>query len=356
MQIEKVLREMVDRGASDLFLSVGAGIYIRVDGKLQILDPRSITAEQMDRIIGELANEEQLACFKKNLDADFALDMQSVGRFRVSLFFQRASPALTIRQVREKIDSFEALNLPTEVLERLSMETRGLVLLSGTAGSGKSTTIAGMIEYMNTHASRHILTIEDPIEFIFKNRNCLINQRELGLDVKSYPIALKAVTLQSPDVIFIGTIRDAETMQAAITCAEMGVLILSTVHTVNAAQTVERIINFFPPYQHNEVRLQLSLLLKGVISLRLIPRIDSPGRIPATEVMVHTPTIASLIREGRIWEIPHYIDQGEIFGMHTFTQSLVGLVKEGKISQEDALKAADSRDELELALKEIKRL
>jgi len=235
------------------------------------------------------------------------------------------------------------------------MERRGLVLLTGTMGSGKSTTLASMIEYINCHTNKHILTVEEPIEFTFKDKEGIVNQRELGMDVSSYAVALRAFTLQSPDVIFIGNIRDYDTMSAAITAAETGVLVLSTLHTVNAAQSVERIINFFPPHEHQEKRNQLSSLLKGVISLRLIPAKDGRGRIPAYEIMLLTPTISRLIREGKIWEINQFITDGTVFGMQSFDQSLVRLVHEGKINAEEAMDFADSKDEFTLALKGIKR-
>lgn len=277
-------------------------------------------------------------------------------RFRISMFMQRNWPALTIRNVRAETQSFQELNLPAEILKKLCQETRGLVLLTGSMGSGKSTTIASMIDYINSNSYKHILTIEEPIEFIFKDKNCIINQRELGLDVSSYAAALRAFTLQSPDVIFIGNIRDYATMSAAITAAETGVLVLSTLHTVNAAKSVERMINFFPPYQHSEVRSQLSSLLKGIISLRLVPFKDKLGRLPAYEVMLLTPTISRLIREDKIWEIPQFIEDGAIFGMESFAQSLVRLVNEGKISEEQATNIADNKDEFLLTLRGIKKI
>ena len=261
---------------------------------------------------------------------------------------------LSVLELADLVKAMEELNLPAKMLKQLAMENRGLVLLTGSMGSGKSTTIASMIEYINVKAHKHILTVEEPIEFIFDDKNSIINQRELGHDVFSYAIALRAFTLQSPDVIYIANIRDLDTMSAALTAAETGVLVLSTLHTVNAAQSIERVINFFPPYQHEEVRVELSSLLKGSISLRLLPRQDVPGLIPAFEVMVLTPTIARLIREGKIWEISRFIEQGELLGMCTFNQSLVKLVREGKVSKEVAIEFADNKDEFILMLKGIR--
>ncbi|MDD5618369.1 MAG: PilT/PilU family type 4a pilus ATPase, partial [Candidatus Omnitrophica bacterium] len=286
----------------------------------------------------------------------FAFNDDGLGRFRVSLFLQRGVPSIVIRRIKEHIGNFSELNLPGDVLAKLTQEMRGLVILTGPAGNGKSTTIASMIDYINEHQNRHIITIEDPIEFIFPDKQSIVNQRELGLDVKSYPAALRQITLQSPDVIFIGTIRDLATMSAALIAAEMGTLVLSTLHTNNSVQTIERMVNFFPPYQHEEMRMQLSSLLKGVISLRLLPRADGTGRIPAYEVMTLTPTISRLIRENKLRDIPRYLEEGEMFGMKSFKQSLSGLVKANKITKEDACTFADSKEELELELKGIKRL
>jgi pilus retraction protein PilT len=212
-----------------------------------------------------------------------------------------------------------------------------------------------MIEYINNNSYKHILTVEEPVEFTFKDKNCVINQRELGLDVSSYEGALRAFTLQSPDVIYIGNIRSQETMSAAITAADTGVLVLSTLHTVNAAQSVERIINFFPQHQHAEVRTQLSFLLKGVISLRLVPIRGKSGRVPAYEVMLLTPTISRLIREGKTWEIPHFIEEGAVFGMQSFNQSLINLIREGKITEEEAANFSDNKDEFVLSLRGIRK-
>jgi len=356
MDIKEFLLLMEGRRASDLFLSAGTMPRLRVDGKVRPTELPKLTIEDMQKIISQLLDtDEKKKEFNENLDIDFALPVKGVGRFRMSIFMQRGTPAIVIRFVKATIESFEELNLPVDLLKKLSLENRGLILLTGTAGTGKSTAIASMIEYMNSTTERHIITIEDPIEFLFKNNRSIINQRELKLDVKSYALALKQFTLQSPDVIFIGVIRDAETMQAAIQAAEMGVLVVSTFHTVNAVQTIERIINFFPPHLHNEVRMQLSLLLKGVVALRLVPRKDAPGRMPAYEAMVLTPSISRLIREGKLWEIPRFIEEGDMYGMQTFTQSLVKLIEDKKISREEANNFADNKEELGLALSGIKR-
>ena len=356
MSIKKSLKQMVEQNASDLFYRAGGFPRLRVDGRVISISDTVLSLDDAMKAVEELTTPEQRENFKHNLDIDFGLYLPEFKRrFRISIFTQRNSPSIVIRNVHSSMLTFEELSLPAETLKKLVMEKRGLVLLTGSAGSGKSTTIASMIEYINNHSNRHILTVEEPIEYTFEDKNSLINQRELGLDVSSYAVALRAFTLQSPDVIFIGNIRDQETMSAALTAAETGVLVLSTLHTINASQTIERIINFFPPHQHQQIRIQLSYLLKGVISLRLVPLKDKVGRMPAYEVMLLTPTISRLIREGKVWEMTQFIEEGAIFGMQSFTQSLVKLVKEEKISEEEATNFSDNRDEFSLTLKGIKR-
>jgi twitching motility protein PilT len=356
ISIKGLLKEMVQRDASDLFYRAGGIPRLRIDGDIRLVGDKVLTVDDVVEAVEELTTLKQREAFKNNLDIDFGVYLDEFDRrFRISIFRQRNWPSLVIRNIRNVVSTFEELNLPAEVLNKLSIEKRGLVLLTGSAGSGKSTTIASMIEYINTNSNRHILTVEEPIEFTFKDKNSIINQRELGVDVVSYEVALRAFTLQSPDVIYIANIRDLETMAAAITVAETGVLVLSTLHTINASQTVERIINFFPPHQHQQIRMQLSYLLKGVISLRLIPLKDKTGRVPAYEVMLLTPTISRLIREGKTLDIPQFIEDGTIFGMQSFNQSLVRLVQEGKVSEPEAAYFSDNREEFSLALKGIKK-
>ena len=356
MDIKILMQKMVDKNASDLLYRAGGIARMRIDGKIIPVDSQILSVEDVMLATEQLTNARQREVFKNKLDVDFAIYLDEFDRrFRVSIFMQRNWPSIVIRNVRNSISVFEDLNLPAETLKKLSLETRGIVLLTGSMGSGKSTTIASMIEYINNNSQKHILTAEEPIEFTFEDKQSIINQRELGIDVTSYPAALRAFTLQSPDVLFIGNIRDYETVSSAMAAAETGVLVLSTLHTINASQTVERLINFFPPHQHQEVRNQLSTLLKGVISLRLVPSKNGIGRIPAYEVMLLTPTISRLIREGKIWEIPQFIDDGAIFGMQSFNQSLIKLVREDKITEEEAALAADSRDEFMLSLKGIKK-
>jgi twitching motility protein PilT len=356
MGIKELIKTMVDKDASDLFYRTRATPRLRIDGKIINVGTEELTLEQANKAVEDLTTPEQREVLKTKLDVDFAIFLDEFKRrFRVSIFTQRGSPSLVIRNVRNYIQNFEELKLPAEALKKLSLENRGLILLTGSAGSGKSTTIASMVEYINANSHKHILTIEEPIEFVFKDKNSLINQRDLGIDVLSYEVALRSFTLQSPDVIYIANIRDQQTMSAALTAAETGVLVLSTLHTINASQTVERIINFFPPHQHEQIRIQLSYLLKGVISLRLVPIKGKGGRIPAYEVMLLTPTISRLIREGKVWEMPQFIEEGAVFGMQSFNQTLVKLVREGTIGEAEATEFSDNREEFALLLKGIKK-
>lgn len=357
MEIKKYLKMMLEKNASDMFYRAGSNVHMRIDGKVVQVDEKVLTLEEVSKAVEELLSEKLKDFFQRKLDVDFGLYVPELkNRFRISVFIQRNWPAMVIRNIRSYVQNFDELNLPSEPLKKLAMEKRGLVLLTGSAGSGKSTTIASIIDYINQNSQRHILTVEEPIEFIFEDKQSIVNQRDLGIDVSSYDAALRAFTLQSPDVIFIGNIRDQETMSAALTAAETGVLVLSTLHTVNAPLTVERIINFFPPHQHQEIRIQLSSLLKGIISLRLMPLKENAGRIPACEIMLLTPTISRLIKEGNTWDMHKFIEEGTIFGMQSFNQSLINLVRSGKISEAEALESCDNKDEFSLAIKGIKKI
>lgn len=355
MEIKKIFKAMIDAGASDVILKVGSPVNLRVDGLLQPLDGGLLSEDDMRKIISSVLNDAQKKVYEKSLEVDFAVNFEDLGRFRGSVFNQNGLPGAVFRYIKSKIQPFEELGLPAKVLNKISLEKRGLILVTGATGSGKSTTIASMIEYVNQNAPYHIVTIEDPIEFTFEDKKSLIEQRELGIDTPSYLEALKHVMYQSPDVIFIGNIRDQDTMSAAMNAAETGQLVLSTIHSINTTQTIERIVNFYPPYQHQEVRIQLSLLLKGVISQRLTPVSEGKGRIPACEIMLLTPTIAALIREGKTNELISYIEEGRLFGMETFDQCLARLCLEKKITVQEAKRFCDSEAVLDLALKGIKR-
>jgi len=347
------LREMVRQGASDLYLKAFSPPHIRVDGRLVRLTAPALTPEHTDAISQEIMTDSERTAFAATNEMDVALSDDEIGRFRVNVYRQQGCVSLVFRSIRQVVPSFEELNLPADVLRALCREERGLVLLTGTAGSGKSTTIAAMIAEMNRTQSKHIITIEDPIEYVFTEDTCIVSQREVGLDTQSFHSALRHVIRQSPDVIFIGEMRDLETVSSAIMAAETGHLVLSTLHTLDAVQTVERIINFFPPYQHAQVRMQLSLVLKGVISQRLLARAGGEGRIPTCEVMLATPTVRKILIEGRTPELGEAIRRGEGYGMCTFNQWLIALLKAGLVTQDEARKYAGNVEELDLQLRGI---
>jgi twitching motility protein PilT len=351
MDFDKILKIMVEQNASDIFIRAKSPLIGRVYSRITPLSEEPFSVEGVSSLVDKITDEQQREELKTNKSCEFSTWYGQRWRFRVGIFYQRNTLALVIRKIDLNIPNFEQLNLPQKVLENFCSQRRGLILLTGITGSGKSTTIASMIEHINKYLPRHILTIEEPVEFIFNDKKCLINQREVGKDVYSYEDALKQFTVHSPDIIYIGNIRDYQTCRAALTAAETGVLVLSTIHTVNASSTIERIVNFFPPHQHKLVYTQLSSLLKGVISQRLIPRIDQSGLIPACEIMTLSPTISRLLRENKTWEIPKYIASGEIYGMRSFNQWLITLVKESKISTDLALENSDKREELEMELR-----
>jgi twitching motility protein PilT len=351
MTFNEILVIMIEKEVSDLFIRVGSYLKGRVYTEVVTLKDHLFNQDDVDKIVFEMAGKAGKDILQQRKSYEFATTYEGMWRFRVGIFYQRNTLAIVIRKINLNINSFEELNLPAKVLKQFCHERRGLILLTGTTGSGKSTAIASMIEYINQNFRRHILTIEEPIEFTFVDKKSIINQREIGKDVFSYADALQQFTIHSPDVIFVGNIRDPKTCHAALTAAETGVLVLSTVHTVDAASTVERIVNFYPPEQHHFVFNQLSTLLKGVISLRLIPRADGEGLIPAYESMALSPTVSRLIRENKLWEVPKYIATGDIYGMKAFNQCLIELVEAKKISVEMAMEHSDKKDELSLHLR-----
>ncbi len=356
MRVKALFKTMVEKDASDLYLRTNALPRARIHGEIEIINSTSITKDEMRAMADHLlGTKERIQKYKENFDLDFIYEEPGVGRFRINIFTQRGTPTVVARHVFTHVKKFEELNLPADICKLFCAESKGLFLCCGPAGSGKSTTIASMIEYINEIRAQHIITIEDPIEFLFRDKKSIINQRELDIDVMSYPLALKHVTQQSPDIIYVGNVRDEETMRAAITATELGTFVLTTFHTINAVQTIVRMVNFFPPHLHDEIRMQISLILKGTISLRLLPRKDGQGRIPAFETMVVTPTIARLIQEGSIPEIQNYIDDGQLVGMQSFKQTLSKLVKDDIVEEDVALQFADSRDDLLLELKGVKR-
>ena len=355
MNIRDVLRAMVQLRSSDLFLKVGSPPRVRVDGAVRQLGNVAMSKEDMRDAFLLLVEENARELFKKHHEVDTAFEDTDIGRFRVNAFMTKGNVGMVMRHVRGDIPSFKDLGLPVETFERLSLIKRGLVLVTGITGSGKSTTLASMIQFMNQTVQRHIITIEDPIEYSYKDERCLINQREAGIDTRDFKSALKNAMREAPDVILVGEMRDQETVMAAIDAAETGHLVLSTLHTINAQQTMERIINFFPPFQHQLIRMQLSLVFQAVISQRLIPRKEGAGRVPGLEVMIATPTIKQMLEEGRTPELYTAIRDSAHFGCMTFNQSLYSLYEKSLISREDALANSDNPDEMEMLFRGIQR-
>ncbi len=300
----------------------------------------------MDAIFNEIMDISQRRALKEKKEVVLSFGIKDIGRFRATVFQQRGTHVIAVRAVLTQLNTFSELNLPAKILEALCNEKRGLVLVTGTTGSGKSTTVASMLEYVNVNMPKHIVTLEDPIEFTFYDKKSIISQREVRVDTESFQDALEYIMLQTPDVIFIGDIRTSEVMGTAMTAAETGQLVIANLHTINTTHTIERIINFFKPHQHAEVRMQLSLLLKGILSLRLVPMKDRKGRIPACEILMATPTIVELIREGKLDEIEYYIKDGSLYGMQTFDQALFSLYKKEFITRDTAILYAERKNEM----------
>ena len=355
MELASIFAAMVKEEASDLFLKVGVPPAMRAVGRVISMGGPALTEENMLEIFSEVCDDFAKKKFAEKGDVDVSYEIYGVGRFRANIFRQRGYIGMVFRHIHSKIPSMEELSLPPDQLRRLAMMPRGLVLVTGTAGSGKSTTLASMINYINETEERHIITVEDPIEFTFTDKKSVIEQREVGQDTDSFVAALKHAVRQSPDVILIGEMRDIETMEAAIHAAETGHLVLSTLHSLNAMQTVDRIINFFPPHHHAFLQLQLSLLLEGVVSQRLLPTKDGTSRMPAIELMTSTPTVQELLLHGKTRELYKALKDGSYYGCMTFNQSLKSLLERDLITLEDALAAADSPDELKLELRGISK-
>jgi twitching motility protein PilU len=349
MDIGYFLKLMTEKGASDMFLTTGAPVNIKVEGKLYPLGNTGLPGGMVKKIAYSLMDEGQVPKFERDLEMNMAIAVKDAGRFRINVFKQRGEVGMVIRAIKSEIPSFDALKLPP-VLRSIIMEPRGLVLVVGATGSGKSTTLAAMLDYRNANTSGHILTIEDPIEFLHRHKKSIVNQREVGLDTHSYHEALKNAMREAPDVILIGEIRDMETMEAAISFSETGHLCLATLHSNNADQTLERILNFFPEASHKNILMNLALNLKAVISQRLVTGKDGK-RLPAVEVLINTPLIRDMIRRGQIHEIKEAMDRSLAESMQTFDQALYTLYKEGKIELEEALTKADSRDGLALKIR-----
>jgi twitching motility protein PilT len=348
--IDELLQEMISRKASDLHMKAGSPPVIRVDGELFLLDAPPMTPEDTKDVAASIMTDKQIRRFSEHNEIDFAYSAPQLGRFRVNVFRQRGSISLAMRQVATQIPSFEELHLP-EIIKRLALEPRGLVLVTGTTGSGKTTTLAAMIDHINSSLRRHVVTIEDPIEVLHKDRKAIINQREIGLDTETYASALKYVLRQDPDVILIGEMRDLETVSAALTAAQTGHLVMSTLHTIDAQETVNRIIDFFPLHEQKQVRIMLAGTLKGIISQRLLPRADGNGRVPAVEVLVMTNRIRDFVLEPeQTGMIVQALKEGEFYGMQTFDQALLRLYEDGMITLHDAAQVASNPHDFKLMI------
>jgi len=355
MDLREVINKMIEADASDLHLKVAIPPTISINGELSPLKMDPLNKEELRRAASSLMTKEQQNRFVEEKEADFGIGIPGLARFRVNIYIQRGTIAIAIRPIPKDIKTTEELNLPS-ILEDLALTIRGLILITGTTGSGKSTALASMIEHINNNKRKHIITIEDPIEFLFTDRQSTISQREIGTDTKSFSSSLRYVLRQDPDIIMIGEIRDIETMEVALKAADTGHLIFSTLHTLNASETVNRIISFFPPYQHLHIRILLASVLKGIISLRLLPRKDGTGRIPATEILVSTPTIREyLLDEIKTMLIPEAVSDGQQYNMHSFDQNIMSLYKDGIIDLQTALDNSTNPDEFKMRLRGIEQ-
>jgi len=354
VKLNDILRPAVTGEASDIHLKAGLPPLFRIDGALVPLKSKRLTGEQLERMLAAIMTPVQKAHFDKFHEVDLAYSIAGVGRFRVNAFRQRGTIGIVFRVIPFGVRTLQQLELP-KILERIALEPRGLILVTGTTGSGKSTTLAAMIDYINTHKTCHIMTIEDPIEFLIRDKRSIINQREIGVDTTGFARALRAALRQDPDVILVGEMRDYETIETAMTAAETGHLVMSTLHTIDAAETITRIVSAFPPHQQVQVRHQLASIISGIVSQRLVPRADGKGRVPAVEIMVSTARIRECIADPeRNKEIPDAIAKGfTTYSMQTFDQSLMSLLKRGLVKYEDCLRYVSNPDDFALRFKGI---
>ncbi len=350
MEFEKLLRLMVEKGGSDLFITTGVAPSMKINGKIMPVTKTPLSPEMTRETVLGAMNEQQRRDFAENLECNFAISARGIGRFRVSAFYQRNLIGMVLRRIETNIPSLDDLKLP-EILKKIAMTKRGLVLFVGATGTGKSTSLAAMIGHRNKHSSGHIISIEDPIEFIHQHNNCIVTQREVGIDTESFEVALKNTLRQAPDVILIGEVRTRETMDYAVTFAETGHLCLATLHANNANQALDRIINFFPADRHQQVWMDLSLNLRAIVAQQLVPTPDGKGRRAVIEVLINTPLAADLIRKGEVHELKPLMKRSTELGMQTFDQALYDLYSQGEITYEDALAHADSANDLRLMIK-----
>ena len=345
-----LLRNMLQKGGSDLFITVGAPPSMKLDGKMIPITNQPLTASHAQVLVRSIMNDRQIREYEETQECNFAISLPNISRFRVNAFMQRNSSGMVLRVINSEIPSIEELRLP-DIIKDVSMTKNGLVIFVGGTGCGKSTSLAAMLGYRNEHSQGHIVTIEDPIEFVHKHRNCIVTQREVGVDTETFEIALKNTLRQAPDVILIGEIRDRETMEYAVSFAETGHLCLATLHANSTNQALDRIINFFPEERRAQLLMDLSLNLKAIVSQRLLPIKESEGRVPAIEILINSPLMADLIFKGDVPKMKALIAKSRELGMQTFDQHLFDLIEEDLITVEDGLRNADSVNDLRLRLK-----
>lgn len=345
MSLDDLLRFTVEQGGSDLHITVGIPPTVRKNGRLVKVGDTRLDPNSTEQYVREILDKDQLKEFEERGELDLSFSRNGIGRFRVNVFKQRGSWCMAIRAVNMNIPTLDSLGHPA-IIKELARKTKGLILVTGPTGSGKSTTLAAMIDQINEERDCHILTLEDPIEYIHRHKNSIVNQREIGHDSHSYANALKAALREDPDVILVGEMRDIETISIAVTAAETGHLVLSTLHTIGAANTIDRVIDVFPPHQQQQIRVQLSTILQGVVSQQLLSRIDKHGRAAAIEVMVATPAIRNLVREGKTHQINSLIQTGAKFGMQSMDGCIANLYRSKMISYDDAITYAADTDNI----------
>jgi len=348
--INDLLRLMVSRKGSDLFLTSEFPPAVKVDGKVTKVSPQPLTGQHTLALARAIMNDKQAAEFERTKECNFAISPHGIGRFRVNAFLQQGNVGLVLRTIPQTLPTIESLKLP-DVLREVALTKRGLVIFVGATGSGKSTSLAAMVDHRNEHTFGHIITIEDPVEFVHPHKNCIVTQRELGIDTDSWEMALKNTLRQAPDVILMGEIRDRETMEHAVAFAETGHLCMATLHANSANQALDRIINFFPEERRAQLLMDLSLNLKSLVSPRLLPRMEGKGRVAAVEVLINSPLISDLIFKGEVGEIKEIMKRSREMGMQTFDQALFDLYEGGLVTYEDALRNADSVNDLRLQIK-----
>ena len=354
MTLQELLQVLVNKRGSDLHVRAGGPAYIRVDGDLVQVSPDPIAAADVELMLMQVASERAKKIYEEKGECDFSFQAGEVARFRVNAYRQRQKLCLAVRYIAAQIPTLQDLHLPEVTLKKIADNSRGLVLVTGITGSGKSSTLAAMVDYINDNRAEHVLTIEDPIEFVHRDKKAILTQREIGEDTRTYTEALKMAMRQDPDVILIGEMRDLETTSAAITAALTGHLVFGTLHTIDAVQTIARIVDLYPPHQQPLVRIQLAESLRAIISQRLLASTKG-GRAPAVEILINTPHVRKQIEDNKSQEIVQAIQKGQFYGMQTFNQSLVKLFKDGMATEAEVLAAASSPDDLKLALRGIEQ-